>query len=109
MTVVSDGHGVCVFADGELDHGTAATFSDRLVQVVAMGRSPIVVDLSGVSFADVAGYRAMTRFGECCSRRGVVNVWVRPGSTIELLWRILGHPGGTVQQTPWNGVAASAN
>jgi hypothetical protein len=57
------------------------------------GRSPLLIDLSGICFADVAGYRAMVRFSQRCAREGVENVWLPPSRSVQLLWRILGHPG----------------
>jgi anti-anti-sigma factor len=96
VSVTWDGNGALVTAEGELDRSTAKIFDDRLSKVLASGRSPVAVDLGGISFIDVSGYRAMARFSERCRREGVENVWLPPSRSVQLLWRILGPPGGTI-------------
>jgi anti-anti-sigma factor len=96
---MDDEEGVCVRAHGDLDRSTAAVFIARLAEVIAMRRSPIVVDLSQICFADVAGYLATTRLGQRCAENGLAIIWVRPSPPVKLLWRILGEPGGTSQAT----------
>ena len=96
VTVVPDGAGVVVLTAGELDRATAPILALRLADVVAMGRSPLTIDLSGISFADVGGYRALAEFADTCRRRGLANHWAHPSSSVRLLWSILGTPDGTV-------------
>jgi anti-anti-sigma regulatory factor len=62
-----------------------------------MGHSPTVIDLSQISFADVAGYRAMSRFGDRCTRSGLRNIWTSQSPSVALLWRLLGEPASTVE------------
>jgi anti-anti-sigma factor len=95
VSVVIDGDGALVTTEGELDRGTVAAFDERVEEIVEAGRSPLTIDLSRVSFADVAGYRSMVRFSERCAREGVESIWLPPSRAVELLWRILGHPGRT--------------
>jgi anti-anti-sigma factor len=94
VSVEYDGGGATVITEGELDRASATVFDERLDEVVEAGCSPLTVDLSRISFADVAGYRAMARLSERCARRGLVNMWLRPSPPVQLLWRILGPPGG---------------
>jgi anti-anti-sigma factor len=99
MSIEFDDEGVYVVAQGELDRSTASTFGNQLAQLIEMGHSPIMVDLSQIGFADVTGYRATTRFGERCAQNGLLYVWICPSPPVKLLWRILGEPPGTVQPT----------
>jgi anti-anti-sigma factor len=96
VSVVFDGDGALVTTRGELDRATVEVFDARLEDVVETRRSPLLIDLSGISFADVAGYRAMVRFSQRCAREGLANIWLPPSRSVQLLWRILGHPGGAI-------------
>jgi anti-anti-sigma factor len=106
VIVVLDGDGALITPEGDLDRSTAARFNDELDHVLATGRSPLTVDLSGITFADVSGYRAMVEFGRRCTEGGLVNQWVRPSGTVRVLWQILGPPGGTT--TDRDGVSFAA-
>jgi anti-anti-sigma factor len=99
LSIMDSEEGVCVRAHGELDRSTAEVFTTRLAEVIAMRRSPIVVDLSQICFADVVGYLATTRLGQRCADNGLAIIWVHPSPPVKLLWRILGEPGGTSQGT----------
>jgi anti-anti-sigma factor len=96
VTITSDRYGLLVAPCGELDRETVPTFVECLDGAVERGCSPVRVDLSGISFLDLAGYRAFVRFGERCHRRGIVGVWVRPSSSVLLVFHMLGEPRGKV-------------
>jgi hypothetical protein len=70
------------------------TFEFCLADVLETGRMPIRVDLSQISLFDVAAYQVLIRFGDRCERRHLVNEWVNPSGSVELMFRILGPPLG---------------
>jgi anti-anti-sigma factor len=92
VAITADGHDLLVAPCGELDWETAPTLVHCLDGAVDAGCSQVRVDLSGISFLDVAGYRALVWFGECCKRRGIVCAWLRPSSSVQLVFDILGQP-----------------
>jgi anti-anti-sigma factor len=94
VTVKSDGDGVLIVPQGDLDQDTVPTFECCLADALEMRRTPIRVDLSQISFIDVAAYRALMRFGDRCERRTLVNEWLNPSSSVELMFRVLGLPLG---------------
>ena len=69
VTVTSHGDGVLIVPQGDLDQDTVPTFEYCLADALATGRTPIRVDLSQISFIDIAAYRALMRFGDRCERR----------------------------------------
>src|SRR5262245_14345448 len=85
---------------GELDRLTAPNFSRRLQQILETGCSSLKVDLSGLTFVDVSGYRAMQQFGDCCRRLGVINVWLHPSHPVRVLWWTLEPPLGLIVDPP---------
>jgi anti-anti-sigma factor len=92
VAITSDGHDLLLAPCGELDWETVSTLVHCLEDVVEAGCSQVRVDLSGISFLDVAGYRALVEFGECCHRRGIVGAWLRPSRSVQLVFDILGQP-----------------
>jgi hypothetical protein len=70
------------------------TFEFCRADVLETGRMPIRVDLSQISLFDVAAYQVLIRFGDRCERRHLVNEWVNPSGSVELMFRILGPPLG---------------
>jgi anti-anti-sigma factor len=94
VTVKCDGNGVLILPQGDLDEETIATFEYCLADALETRRTPIRIDLSQISFIDVAAYRAIMRFGDRCERRKVVNEWLHPSSSVELIFRTLGSPRG---------------
>jgi anti-anti-sigma factor len=92
VAITSDGHDLLVAPRGELDWETVPKLVHHLDGVVEAGCSHVRVDLSRISFLDVAGYRALVRFGECCHRRGIARAWLRPSSPVQLVFDILGQP-----------------
>jgi anti-anti-sigma factor len=96
VAITSDRHGLLVAPCGELDRETVPMFVHCLDGAVEAGCSGVRVDLSGISFLDIAGYRALVRFGERCHRRGIVGVWMRPSSSVLLVFHILGEPHANI-------------
>ena len=59
-TCVRPGHGGTVVGiSGDIDGGSAAIFEELLLQIMRTHGAPILLDLSGVSFMDCAGLRAL--------------------------------------------------
>ncbi len=94
VAVKSDGDGLLIVPEGDLDEETTATFEYCLDDALETGRTPIRVDLSRISFIDIAAYRAIMRFGDRCERRNVVAEWLHPSSSVELMFLVLGSPRG---------------
>jgi anti-anti-sigma factor len=58
---VPPGESMTVAVTGELDIATAPRFSARLGELLRRGYPPeLIIDLSGVSFIDASGLRALT-------------------------------------------------
>ncbi|MEV4640801.1 STAS domain-containing protein [Actinoplanes sp. NPDC049548] len=56
---------------GELDLSTVSALVDELHAVITLGPvGPVVVNLSGLAFCDVAGARALTRLAEAVASHG---------------------------------------
>jgi anti-anti-sigma factor len=51
--------GTVVGISGDIDGGSAAIFEELLLQIMRTHGAPILLDLSGVSFMDCAGLRAL--------------------------------------------------
>ncbi|MBV9382822.1 MAG: STAS domain-containing protein [Streptosporangiaceae bacterium] len=72
-TCVRPGHGgTIVGISGDIDGGSAAVFEELLLQIMRMHGAPLLLDLSGVTFMDCAGLRAVftiRRLGEARERR----------------------------------------
>ena len=73
ISVKCDGVGVLIVPQGDLDEETVPTFEYCLDDALQTGRAPIQVDLSQISFIDVATHRAILRFGHRCERNRLVN------------------------------------
>ena len=58
-----------VWASGDVDTNVAETFRDMMLSVMRRHSPSLLLDLSGVSFMDCAGLRAllMTRGGPRCA------------------------------------------
>jgi anti-anti-sigma factor len=93
VVVTTDGDGVLIVPQGELDQETVPTFECCLADALETS-ARIRVDLSQISFIDIAGYRAFMRLGDHCLRNHLVNDWLEPSSSVQLMFRILGPPTG---------------
>ena len=107
ISVASDAGRVRVVPRGDVDRDAVSIFADCLDAVLAAGSSTLLVDLSGVSYLGVAGYREMVWFGERCRRRNVAIRWVAPSSAVRVLFRILGPPTGDTAAVPSSIASAS--
>ena len=96
VTITSDDNGVLIVPQGDLDQATVPTFEYCLGDALETRRTPIRVDLSQISFIDIAAYRVIMRFGDRCERRNLVTGWLHPSSSVELMFRILGPPRGAL-------------
>lgn len=92
-TSETKGATVLVHVAGELDHSTAGELADCLDDAVhsVVPPSPVVVDLSGVSFLGARGIRLLLDHQDLCRRRGSALVVVantpavlRPLEVLEL-------------------------
>jgi anti-anti-sigma factor len=94
VNVKCDGVGVLIVPRGDLDEGTVTTFEYCLADAFETRRTPIRVDLGQVSGIDIAGYRAIMRFGDRCARHALETEWLNPSKSVELMFRVLGSPRG---------------
>src|SRR5262245_26974183 len=96
VTIEAGGDGVVVVPCGELEAETLQLLTRCLAAALDAGCTPVRVDMSGISFVDVAGYRAILRFAEHCRVGNVVVEWLRPSRSVQLAFRILGPPDGVI-------------
>jgi len=107
ITVKCDGDGVLIIPHGDLDEETLPTFEFCLGDALDTRRTPIRIDLSQVCYIDIVAYRAIIRFGDRCERCNVVNEWLRPSGSVELMFRSLGCPRGEVVDADFRPVPAA--
>ena len=100
ITVKCDGVGVLIVPHGDLDQETVPTFEYCLDDALETRRTPIRVDLGQICFLDIAAHRAIMRFVNHCERHSLVTEWVNPSGSVELMFRILGSPGGQLFDGP---------
>ncbi|HEX2130357.1 MAG TPA: anti-sigma factor antagonist [Actinophytocola sp.] len=86
LTVDIDARGsaVVVSVSGELDLATVPVLRERLdgVPEVAAAPSPLVVDLSGLSFIGSAGLALLVDLNNQCVERGVLLALVATGTVV---------------------------
>lgn len=86
LTVDVDARGsaVVVSVRGELDLATVPVLRERLAGVydVAAAPSPLVVDLSGLTFIGSAGLALLVDLNNQCEERGVLLALVAVGSVV---------------------------
>ena len=87
--IYPDGHAVSVIR-GELDAATAPGAQEYVRQVIERSSGPVAVDLSGVSFCDARGLRALVGMSSAARAAGrrVSLTGTRPG--IMKIMRITG-------------------
>ncbi len=95
-TVKCDGVGVLIVPQGDLDQETVQTFEYCLDDALQTRRSPLRIDLSQISYVDIAAHRAIMRFGHRCERHNLVNQWLNPSSSVQLMFLIHGLPLGEI-------------
>ena len=93
-----DAGAATVAVHGELDAQTAPLFRDHLDWLIALRRSPIVLDVGAVSFVDLEAYRVLAEVGQRCraDHRGLV--LVRPSVALRRLLDVVGLPDGVTRQ-----------
>jgi anti-anti-sigma factor len=75
---------------GELDAATADAARDYVAAVIARSSGPVEVDLTGLSFCDARGLRALVQMAACArsNERKLRLTGIRPG--IAKIMRITG-------------------
>jgi anti-sigma B factor antagonist len=82
--------GTIVWVSGDVDFNTAGAFQDMLLRVMRRHSPWLLVDLSGVSFMDCAGLRALMRTRRRAElRRGSVCV-IAESAAVNRIIEILG-------------------
>ena len=91
VTVKCDGVGVLIVPQGDLDQETVQTFEYCLEDALQTRRSPLRIDLSQISYVDIAAHRAIMRFGYRRERHNLVDQWlIRGQAAVELMFLIHG-------------------
>ena len=67
--IYPDGHAAAVIR-GELDAATADAAREYVGQVIARSRGAVEVDLTGLSFCDARGLRALVAMASCARSHG---------------------------------------
>ena len=67
--IYPDGHATAVIR-GELDAATADAARDYVANVIARSSGPVEVDLTGLSFCDARGLRALIGMAACARAAG---------------------------------------
>jgi anti-sigma B factor antagonist len=75
---------------GELDIATTASLRDRIVNVLKETTSPVIIDLSGVSFCDATGLALLVGAQRRAKLHGLSIVLAGPRRNVSKLLRITG-------------------
>jgi len=67
--IYPDGHATAVIR-GELDAATADAAREYVAKVISRSRGPVEVDLTGLSFCDARGLRALVSMAGCARSDG---------------------------------------
>jgi anti-anti-sigma factor len=86
FSVAVDDAGVAV--SGEVDIATAATLREGLL--AQRGRSPLLVDLSAVTFMDSSGLAALLDLHKVVTEHGGRVAFVAPSQPVRLLFDVTG-------------------
>jgi anti-anti-sigma factor len=71
VDVIQRAQHIAVAPTGELDIATCEALEDRLAPMLQGDALHVVLELSGLSFIDVAGMRALARCADVARRNGV--------------------------------------
>lgn len=85
-----EGPGLSLAVRGSLCTVTAAGMGRALSDLVADGNGDVVVDLSGVTYFDPRGARALLGLRNACARRGHHLAVLRPSGPVRRLLDLLG-------------------
>ncbi|MFL6053323.1 MAG: STAS domain-containing protein [Actinoallomurus sp.] len=73
---------------GDLDFATTATVRDRILTIVKDATTPLIIDLSGVSFCDASGLAMLVGTGRRAALHGVTVALAAPRPVVSKLLRI---------------------
>ena len=90
MSVSSTGAQTVLEVRGEVDVHTATQLQDRLFPLVAAGRHPVVVDLTGLSFLDSTGLGVLVGARNEAEQAGAALRLVCTSDRVLKLFRITG-------------------
>ena len=94
--IESDGLGEVSMVSGELARDTTLLFTRCLSRALKARHSPLRVDLSDITYLDVAGYRAIMDIDQRYRRRNIALVWLQTSNPVWLLFRTLGAPARVI-------------
>lgn len=83
------GHTV-IAVHGELDFATTAALRDRMATVLDVTTTPVIVDLSGISFCDASGVAMLIGAQRHAARRGLTVSLAAPRPNVSKILRITG-------------------
>jgi anti-sigma B factor antagonist len=89
-SVVAGETGPVVVLSGEAGLGSAGRLSELLAAQLAAGAARLLVDASGLSFADSASVRALVLAGRTLRERGGVLALTRPQPAVMRVLELLG-------------------
>ncbi|HEX2312711.1 MAG TPA: STAS domain-containing protein [Thermomonospora sp.] len=89
VVVERESHTVALLC-GEIDCHTGPAAYTRLMELVALLRRPLVIDMSGITFCDGSALRMLSSAEEECRRRGVPLALVGLRPYLEGLFRAFG-------------------
>lgn len=89
-SVTAGESGPVVILSGEADLSSAAQLSDLLTAQLSSGAQRLMVDVSGLSFADSASVRALVLAGKTLKERGGTLVIARPRRAVARLLELMG-------------------
>jgi anti-sigma B factor antagonist len=90
---------------GELDIASAPLLEDTIASLAANGTGRIVVDLSGVTFMDSTGLRALLSGDKLCAANGQAFALSGASGPVRRLFELTG-VAGTLQFEPGSGAGA---
>jgi anti-anti-sigma factor len=90
LSVLSEPACTIARLEGELDIATAPALRERLLGVLRPGVRLLIIDLSGVSFCDVAGLAVLIGMQRRATARGITVRLAAPRPQVAQLLRITG-------------------
>jgi anti-sigma B factor antagonist len=90
LSVLSRPAGTIASLEGELDIATVPELRERLLGLLGPGVRLLIIDLSGVSFCDVAGLAVLIGTQRRATARGIVTRLAAPRPQVLKLLRITG-------------------
>jgi anti-anti-sigma factor len=75
---------------GELDIATTASLRDRIADLLENATTPIIIDLSGVTFCDASGLAVLVDARRRAEPRGITVALAAPRRNVSKLLRVSG-------------------